>query len=328
MNTSTPTSPPATGRFDWLMVGASIWLVAGLYLDGWAHHHLESSLETFFTPWHAVFYSGFLAIAGVLLAPILRRNAGGLPWYRRVPPGYAAAALGLPLFLAGGIGDGIWHTLFGVEVDVEALLSPTHLLLALGMGMLVSGPYRAARLRPSHPTRRRWGAALPRLISLALTLSLATFFTQFVHPLTEPWTIMPGLKYPQVPLAVRQELGAASILVSAALLMGSLLLLLRDEQPIPPGGITFLIGLNALAMSVFQDQYYLLPGLVLAGGAADLLVIWLRPSARRLRAVRIVAIAIPLLYYGSYFATVIARDQLDWSIHLWGGALVLAGLVG
>src|SRR5688500_17478653 len=40
----------------------SAWLLSGLFIDGWAHSNLPT-LETFFTPWHAALYSGFLATA-------------------------------------------------------------------------------------------------------------------------------------------------------------------------------------------------------------------------------------------------------------------------
>ena len=37
------------------------WLIVGIFVDGWAHNNDKP--ETFFTPWHALFYSGFLATA-------------------------------------------------------------------------------------------------------------------------------------------------------------------------------------------------------------------------------------------------------------------------
>jgi hypothetical protein len=48
-----------------------------------------------------------------------------------------------------------WHLVFGIETDVAALLSPTHLLLATGAALIVAGPLRAAWLSwASSP--RRW----------------------------------------------------------------------------------------------------------------------------------------------------------------------------
>ena len=45
-------------------------------------------------------------------------------------------------FAFAGVGDGIWHTLFGVEEDTAALLSPTHLALMIAGIVLVTGPLR------------------------------------------------------------------------------------------------------------------------------------------------------------------------------------------
>jgi hypothetical protein len=75
-------------RFDWVMVALGGWLLGGFYVDGWAQNHLATILESFFTPWHAAFYSGFMAVAGVMalrearvevLEATLRRSHNGGP---------------------------------------------------------------------------------------------------------------------------------------------------------------------------------------------------------------------------------------------------------
>src|SRR5579883_1860733 len=58
-------------RFDWLMVTVSVWWLGGLFIDGWAHSNIPQ-LETFFTPWHAVFYSGYLAVGLTLVVKIFQ----------------------------------------------------------------------------------------------------------------------------------------------------------------------------------------------------------------------------------------------------------------
>src|SRR5262249_42860659 len=107
-------------RFDWLFAALSAWLLGGIYLDGWAHIHI-SSLETFFTPWHAVLYSGFAACALALLVQQVRALRAGAPWREALPPGYGLSLLGAGIFLAGGALDLLWHTFFGIERGVEAL---------------------------------------------------------------------------------------------------------------------------------------------------------------------------------------------------------------
>lgn len=51
--------------YDRWMVALSAWLLVGLFVDGWAHVNLRS-LESFFTPWHGLFYSGFFAVAALI----------------------------------------------------------------------------------------------------------------------------------------------------------------------------------------------------------------------------------------------------------------------
>jgi hypothetical protein len=75
----------SAGRgYDWTVVLLSLWFVGGLFLDGWAHRHVIE-LESFFTPWHAAFYSGFLAVAGFLSAGLVRNHAKGYTWPMSLP---------------------------------------------------------------------------------------------------------------------------------------------------------------------------------------------------------------------------------------------------
>ena len=74
--------PPSKIGYDMAIPALNSWFVGGLFLDGWAHNHIPE-LESFFTPWHAVFYTGFLAVAGFLVATLVRNHANGYPWQLR-----------------------------------------------------------------------------------------------------------------------------------------------------------------------------------------------------------------------------------------------------
>src|SRR5262249_56814071 len=147
---------PAAGAraaplFDWLIGLLSCWLTGGFFLDGWAHNHL-GSMETFFTPWHAVLYSGFAAIMTTLLVAWLRGLYDRRPLTAAVPEGYELSALGVLVFGLGGVLDLVWHLRFGIEAGTDALLSPTHLLLAASGILIVTGPLRAPwRQAPARP---------------------------------------------------------------------------------------------------------------------------------------------------------------------------------
>ena len=70
--------PRVSWRVDAVTMLLGTWLLVGLVVDGWAHNNLQA-LETFFTPWHALFYSGFLATAGWTLAVAARGHQPGRP---------------------------------------------------------------------------------------------------------------------------------------------------------------------------------------------------------------------------------------------------------
>lgn len=182
-----PEGYPAGGRaFDWIIVLLSGWLIGGLHLDGWAHNH-HPDLETFFTPWHGVLYSGFFALFLTLLFTFARNRGRGYPRGRALPFGYNLSLLGGFIFLVGGVLDLTWHTLFGIEANTEALLSPTHLILATGVVLMIGGPLRAAWQRPlADGGGTTFVALLPVLLSATFLLALFAFFTQFAHPQVDP----------------------------------------------------------------------------------------------------------------------------------------------
>src|SRR5262245_4766719 len=177
-----PRSAAAAGsaRFDWLMAGLGAWLIGGLYLDGWAHIHFPA-LETFFTPWHAVLYSGYLAGAAALVVTFTRNRGRGAPRALALPPGYRLSLVGAFIFFFGGVADMLWHVTFGIEKGIEGLISPSHLALAFGGGLMVTGPLRAG-LHRGAGGQHRWIAQMPMVVSLTTFLSLLTFFTEYVSP--------------------------------------------------------------------------------------------------------------------------------------------------
>ncbi len=320
--------PVSTLRFDLVMGLLSIVYVSGVYLDGWAHAHGLVD-RTFFTPWHAILYTGYLVNAIVLVATLVFNHAHGFAWQYAMPAGYEFSLLGVPLFALAGIGDLLWHTLFGFEVNLETVLSPTHLLLALGGILIMGGPLRAALRRPTIPVQgnftstllHRWKTLLPMLLSLTSILSVFTFFTEFAHPFVTAGTVITFY-------SVEQALGIASILLQTGLLMGISFLLIRRWQ-LPLGTLTLIFTLNGSLMSVLADQYRLIPVMLLAGIVADLFLWLLKPAVTRPVALRLFAFLVPLVLYLCYFLTLVLTDTVmfNWSTDLWLGASVMAGMV-
>jgi hypothetical protein len=327
------------------MVVVSIWWLGGLFIDGWAHSNIPQ-LETFFTPWHAVFYSGYLAVAFTLLVQILFNlrksaiNAGGsapslitlvresLPgnrWLQAIPDGYELSVLGLVIFGISGIGDMTWHLILGIERGTEALLSPTHLGLAMGIGLALSGPLRAAWHRPG--TNPSWRQLGPAIFSLTFTFSLLTFFTAYASPLIAPWPIINASSSP--------SRGITEILLITAVSMSFVLLALRRWR-LPFGTLTFMFGVNGALMVVFFPHALLVsvPTALLGGLAADVLYRFLQPSVDQPMSVRLFAFLVPLVFYSLYLVDlaivgpIIFQSGILWSAPFWAGTPVIAGIAG
>lgn len=296
-------------RADAIAAVLVLGLVSGLTLDIWAHHNVPG-LESFFTPWHGVMYGAY-ALTALFLAGSYLRGA--------LPPGYGLALLGVVAFAIGGGGDMLWHEIFGIELDLEAAVSPSHLFLALGGGLMVSGPLRAAWLRPGSPRGLGW---LPPLLSLALTLTLLTQLTEYVNAYSRWWA---AGSPPATDRQLAQMVGLAGIFVQATLLYGAVLLLLRRWRP-PIGAVTFVFGVNALFGS-FPHEVYPSVAVALAGGlVADVLIAALAPAPERPAALRTFAFLAPIGLYAIYFAALAALDGVWWSVPMWSGAIVLAGV--
>lgn len=314
--------PRLDPREDLLTVMFSAWLIGGIFVDGWAHNNNKP--ETFFTPWHGLFYSGFLATALWMLSRYRRHGA--------IPVGYGWGFAGLALFAAGGVGDMVWHMAFGVEVDLEALLSPSHLVLFLSGILVVSSPLRAAWSDPGSRT-----LALPALLSTTIvTATVAFFFMHFSPFLTGAMTSGPYRFAESVDprvggwLAEEVQLeGFAAILMTTVILIAPTLLLLRRWR-LPKGSLTLLFTVVVtldLALLGFEWLETVLAGVV-AGFVADLLAQTLQPTRSPATVLRVVGFVVPVALWLTYFAVLAAFYSVGWSAELWSGITVMSGLTG
>src|ERR687885_771958 len=290
-------------RDSFITILLGLWLMIGLFVDGWAHNNL-SQLETFFTPWHALFYSGFMANAAWLAWLVYREWRAGRNGIAAIPQGYHLGLLGVFIFGVGGVGDMLWHIIFGIEQNISALLSPTHLLLFLGGSLILSSPFAAA-----------WGAAdpaedapsfkafLPALGSLTLMMSFASFINMYL------WAFIQSMHtvafedrfITQFPDAIRpimafsRSAGLESILITNVILLAPVLLMLRRWR-LPFGSVTFMFTVNAILMCALTAFRFTTPIVIALGVglATDALIRALKPW-RSGAAYRAVATGVPLL---------------------------------
>jgi hypothetical protein len=321
---------PLARRADFGTILFGHWLMLGLAIDGWAHH-TRPNVESFFTPWHALLYSGYAACAAWMLWLIAEQRRAGRIGRAAIPRGYELGLAGVVLFGLAGIGDLIWHETIGIEQNRKASLSPSHLLLFVGIVLIVSSPFRAAWATDDAPhARPRLIAFLPALLSLsgaaAITGAMHIWLWGFAY-LADGRPALAAL--PAAALAPTADLNLAMILVTTVLLMAPLLLLLLRWRP-PFGSAVVLFGIVAgllCAVTGFRQPVDVLVA-VATGLCADLAVRGVDPRPGRPWAFRGVAFGVPLLLWALHFAQVGVREGIGWPPEYWTGIMLLAGLLG
>jgi hypothetical protein len=309
---SAVTSRVATARFEAVYVALCAAIVLGGYIDGWAHRHLASTLETFFTPWHALLYGAYGATAVALFAAILAGRSTAGSWRAAIPTGYGWAVVGALAVGVGGFLDLAWHAMFGIEVSVEALLSPTHLLLAGGFVLMFAAPMRAHLA--SHATQTSWPAAA----ALALVVADLMFISQFVNPFAQ--------YYPSYDVDSGLVPGIAAILVQSAVLAGGLVVLASLGR-LRPGMAGLPIVLPTVGIAVIADTEIVIGAAVIAAAVLEILVARLagRVTARDLS--WIVPLTLAILW-AAYEGILGLAFGLNWSAHVWAGAIALGAITG
>lgn len=236
----------ALRMLDVAMCAATTWILVGLYLDGYHHSH-GKGVETFFTPWHAVLYSGLVAACVVLLA--YSKRVGPLP------PAYLASMFAVVTFGLAGVADLFWHLAFGFERSAQILVSPPHLLLFGSGVVIVSGPLRRHIAHPSGPSFvATWSATL--------TLAGLAFAWQY----TSPFAILPTAdawnSYPKI-------LAISGVLVWS-LLIGCSVALVQGAGIATIGFRFLVVVVPAAATTTQTDNFFYVPVLAATGVVCEL----------------------------------------------------------
>jgi hypothetical protein len=314
-------------RFEWLVVLSSLWLFAGLYLDGWAHNNIADTIDSFFTPWHGVLYSGYAVTAAVLGLTYLGNIRKGYSWLRALPSEYMLSWLGAIIFAVAGNLDFIWHSIFGFEKSVEALVSPSHLILAVGGVMMMSGPLRMAwRKSAAQAPEMPWSA----LLSLFFVVGVFTFFTQFSNAFSHPQVFVG--KAPTGDTYFSDVALISYVLIPTMVLMSAIIMTaLRWKLPV--GSLTLLLAGNSTLMflmtwSYSHEQWQVLIAALVGGILADILLIVLRPSVERVRALRWFSFLVPASLFLVYFISLILTKGIWWNSNMWLGMIFFSGIAG
>ena len=318
----------AGGLRDLVTELLGLWLLLAVFLDGWAHLNVPS-LETFFTPWHAALYSGMVATAAWTAVVIWRNRAPGQPLWQAAPPGYRGTAVGVILFATAGGLDLLWHELLGIEVSLDALVSPTHLLLGFSLFLILGTAVRSARAANHTGTLQCTPAAL---FAVVLLTGLGAFFliycSAFVRPgptaLFIPMPVgTPGRIQSEMPVVI----ALASYLLTTALIIAPFLFTLSAARRPARGIVTMLVAAAAwLPVAMVGLRPFAIAGAAgatVAAIVADLLLARLPDEWLRRRLPAVTAGIAALLWTGQLVAFAVT-DAIRWPPSLWLGAVVLS----
>ena len=331
---STPQGRPVASRRDdviTLLVG--MWFVIGLFVDAWAHSN-RPQLETFFTPWHGVFYSGFVATAGWIGWLVWRNALTGRRGMDAVPLGYGLTVIALGVFVVSAVADLIWHSVFGIEQSLAAVFSPSHLGLGASMLLILTSPLRAAWADPSMPA----APALPRFLPAALSVGAAAglFGLYLTFANAAGWSAesivdaFSTIRDGDGTVRTRAALLAGDVALTNVMLLAPLLLL-AGRWRIPVGTATAVYGVfGFLSCSVDAFEHRsTFAAIVVAGLAVDALVRWLRPGPdHRGRYWAFAALSALVTWSGYLVAASISAGRLPAVVEYWTGMPVIAALHG
>jgi hypothetical protein len=214
-----------------LLVVAMVWFFVGAWIDSSAHTYLLDDIETFFTPWHAVLYSGY---AFSVLVALYVKNA--IKDYK-----FDVGVLGAVIFGIGGGSDAIWHTLFGIEVGVEPLITPSHLMLFLGAFLMLDYVFA------SRPEKNNLDFAA--LFSAATSYGLVMFITSFLNPFIRigPFYSKEGFL---------EALAGGSVIFQTMLASIVFVYLIRFKPSPTQVGVAYFVSFFYISINVVMDDIF------------------------------------------------------------------------
>lgn len=331
MNTDTPRSPvPLSSSAEDLMHSLlGLGVVTAVYADGRAH--ILGLPDSFFTPWHAFFYGGLGLMVlwlGIIGWRAARRVGSSRPIV--IPVGYRPAVAGAIVFAVGGVADMVWHLVFGVEFGIDALLSPSHLILFVGGALLLSGPLLAARKADARPTI---ATRIPALLSIIGITAVGAFALGFLSAFISDAPTMVVSHAPEgTPAHVTSEglasAGLGSFILTTLLLVAPTIYIVRRGLWFPGAAAALITVTAAYAVSLtgFQNPMSIATAFI-AGALLDLIILVLRGRVPGRGLELIAATALPLLVWPAQLVVVSIQYGLGWSEAMTAGVVLLSAAV-
>ena len=335
--------------YDPIVLLLGLWCLAGLLIDAFAH--IAGSVDdTFFTPWHAVWYSGSAAYGAYIVYAIVpeggMRQLVSEPFktVNGIESHHKPGVYGIVVFAVSGFGDLIWHETLGVEENTDILLSPTHIGLFVGLIMSVTAPVWSAWAKASSG---RNGLRSQALIVFGLgaawtvLLLMIRYANLWIAPL-QNYCYSPVNSFcgnPSYNTAL--EIGLQSLFLQAALTSVVVALFLKRWRP-ERGAMFLLFMFHAVGVWVYSefDAQLLWMGVTLALLAEIGMLAYKKIGAHVYISLVAASQVVVLLVFSLADAARLTNTRywiegvnlhvvpFGWSVHSTFGAIVVCALIG
>jgi len=335
--------------YDPIVLVLGLWCLAGLFIDAFAH--IAGSVDdTFFTPWHAVWYSGSAAYGAYIVYAIVpeggMRQLVSEPFktVNGIESHHKPGVYGIVVFAVSGFGDLIWHETLGVEENTDILLSPTHIGLFVGLIMSVTAPVWSAWAKASSGRNGLRSQALIVFgLGAAWTVSLLMirYANLWIAPL-QNYCYSPVNSFcgnPSYNTAL--EIGLQSLFLQAALTSVVVALFLKRWRP-ERGAVFLLFMFHAVGVWVYSefDAQLLWMGVTLALLAEIGMLAYKKIGAHVYISLVAASQVVVLLVFSLADAARLTNTRywiegvnlhvvpFGWSVHSTFGAIVVCALIG
>jgi hypothetical protein len=123
--------------------------------------------------------------------------------------------------------------------------------------------------------------------------------------------------------------GLVSLQMTSLLFVAPILLALRRWR-LPFGSVTFLFVTIAIAVDAVYEMAggWTIFGAAVGGLVGDVIIQRTDPSPRNVIPFRVLAVAMPLALWTTYFVAFEIAYGIGWGAEFWAGSIVLSGLTG
>ena len=335
--------------YDPIILTLGMWCLVGLLIDAFAHIAGEVD-DTFFTPWHAIWYSGSAAYGAYIFYAVM--PDGGLNQLIKSPfsvlkgveSHHKAGVYGIIVFAVSGFGDMIWHELLGVEENTDILLSPTHIGLFLGLIMSVSAPLWSA-WADSNSGKNGLKSQLLLVFGVGAAWTVALLMFRYANLWIAPlqsYCYSSTLDFCWIDnYNEALEVGLRSLFIQAGLTTSVMAIFLQRWNP-ERGSMFVLFSFHAVGIWVYSEfDYSLLSmGVVLALFSEVFLFVQNKIGPKAYIPLMVALQVVVLLLFMLNFTSEISNVNywiegvnlhvlpFGWSIHSTVGAIVLCATIG